>query len=85
MSDEDRGFNPRYMAYCRACGIIDPEEMLNVDDQRWPGGKMTGYLLWCDEAWRQFFVFHPSMGGEKRGNRETHEAFDAWLAKGEVR
>jgi hypothetical protein len=41
--------NPRYLAYCRAHGRT-PAEMLEHDDKEWPGGKMTGFILWLDDS-----------------------------------
>jgi hypothetical protein len=38
-------YQSRYLDYCRAHNKT-PEEMLAFDAQRWPGGRMAGFLLW---------------------------------------
>jgi hypothetical protein len=45
--------NPRYLAYCRAHGKT-PDEMLAQDREAYPGGCMTGFLLWNGAQLREF-------------------------------
>lgn len=72
-------YNPRYLAYAAAHGR-DPEAMLAHDAEAWPGGNMTGFLLWISERWQAF--------GNVRGVRapryypwsdEDHADFDRFI------
>jgi hypothetical protein len=40
---------PRYAAYCVKNGK-NPDEMLEADRKRWPGGVMCGYILWIQKS-----------------------------------
>ena len=44
-------WNPRFVAYARAHNRT-PEGMLAHDERRWPGGKMTGFMLWVQGHWK---------------------------------
>lgn len=61
----------RYVAYCRAHWAATPEAMLARDEAVWPGGCMTGYILWITRKWRKW-----------TGPAWDHDGFDAWLAGG---
>jgi hypothetical protein len=63
------GTQSRYVAYCLAHGATSPEEMLARDTEQYPGGCMTGYILWISWKWREW-----------PGAAWDHEGFDAWLA-----
>lgn len=43
-----RDFNPRYLAYCEAQGN-EPDKQLQIDADRFPAGKMVGFLCWCTQ------------------------------------
>lgn len=45
--------NSLYQVYCRENGN-DETRQLELDEQRWPGGKMCGYMMWCGEKWSQW-------------------------------
>lgn len=45
--------NALYQVYCRENGN-DEAAQLAIDEERWPGGKMCGYMLWCGEKWREW-------------------------------
>ena len=45
--------NSLYRAYCRENGNTE-EQQMEDDEERWPGGKMCGYMLWCGEKWGQW-------------------------------
>lgn len=50
--------NSRYVAYARAHGKT-PEAMAQADKAAWPGGSMTGFILWIAKQRRQFAALHP--------------------------
>jgi hypothetical protein len=84
---EPQGMNPRYLAYCRAHSKT-PDAMLAHDDAAWPGGKMTGFILWMSEQWHAFMVTHcPHKRGTlawdmfKAQAAESDGLFDQWQAK----
>lgn len=55
MTDYHKGWNPRYVAYAHANGCT-PSGMLVVDAERYPGGKMCGFVLWNEQKWNEFFA-----------------------------
>lgn len=68
--------NPRWVNYCRAHGRTSTEQLAH-DAAEFPGGKMTGFLLWhrarIQEAYKAIpdaFTF---------GGITNHETYDAWL------
>ena len=73
---------PRYLAYCRAHGR-SPEDMLAYDKARYPGGHMTGFILWLGDRWRVFCRMHGTWDTaeleRKLGLVEAHRDFDTWL------
>lgn len=40
--------NIRYFYYAKAHGMT-PEQMLEHDQREWPGGMMTGFILWISK------------------------------------
>ena len=78
---KERQWNRRYLAYAAAHGH-GAEEMLARDAERWPGGKMCGFMLWVQARWRTWAKEageHPEWGGG--WSARQHAAFDAWLAR----
>lgn len=74
-------WNPRYVAYARAHHVDVPAEMLRRDQVAWPGGCMTGFILWLNERWREWDKL---VGIRDPYQRElelhdAHEWFDLWL------
>lgn len=69
-------YQPRFIAYARACGNT-PEAQLVADDSAWPGGCMTGFILWIGGKWNEW-KSETQWGGIVLTN-EDHTAFDNWL------
>ena len=42
-------YSTRYLAYCAALGR-SPDEQLAYDREAWPGGCMTGFILWVSRV-----------------------------------
>jgi hypothetical protein len=75
------GTNPRYLAYCAAHGHTgDPEGMLAEDSRRWPGGSMTGFILWTRGRWDQWLALNPGRSLDRLTDAD-HDAFDRYLAE----
>jgi hypothetical protein len=73
-------WNLRYLAYCRANHNV-PEAQWLIDKEKYPGGKMTGYILWNRLHWALFFQ---SLGLEKQPqviSQDMHKQYDEWLLK----
>jgi len=76
--------NPRYVAYAASQGR-SPSEQMAHDDIEYPGGIMTGFILWIPNAWREWAKdkkLSPEKVKQLRSNRasqEQHDDFDGWL------
>jgi hypothetical protein len=69
--------NPRYLAYCRAHGNAYKEQLAK-DTETFPGGKMTGFVLWLQQKWREFRdEKHPDIHMDFV--KLKHGEFDKWL------
>ena len=69
--------NARYLAYCKAHGKTS-DEMMEHDRLVWPGGVMTGFILWNTEKLRSFRMRHPeAFLGDSLCD---HSSYDTWLA-----
>jgi hypothetical protein len=69
-------WNPRYLAYCYA-HERSPEEMHAFDGQRFPGGRMCGFMCWNMQQWSEFGKTHKFDRHSK--SKADHDAYDAWL------
>ena len=73
-------WNPRYVAYAKQAGRT-PEETLQDDAERFPGGKMAGFIAWISKRWAEWDRQRPAKfapNGEYRSDEE-HTEFTAWL------
>jgi hypothetical protein len=79
----DKNWAPRYAEYCRAHNRA-PSRMLEDDTARWPGGKMTGFILWlgarlqayCEQrGWKRT----ASGSNDHIWSEQDHADFEAWL------
>jgi hypothetical protein len=55
--------------------------MAEHDEVRWPGGCMTGFILWISSQMLKFFRAHPEAFGRKwDGAADLNQMFDdvAW-------
>lgn len=74
-------FNPRYTLYAKAFGN-DPDQQLDVDKRNWPGGCMTGFIIFIGRAWRVFAHLHRCnhMADIHLLIPDVDRQFDIWLA-----
>jgi hypothetical protein len=75
-----KAWNPRFLAYCRSQGESDPDAMIALDTQRFPGGCMTGFSHWVLGKWREFDKMK-GYGMFHVRTDQDHTEFDVWLAK----
>ena len=68
--------NPRFVNYARYHGNT-PEQQLAHDRQRYPGGVMTGYVLWNRSRIVMFSHIEPR--AFTCGGLTDHESYDRWL------
>lgn len=69
-------WNPRFANYARVHGN-SPVEQLAEDRNRWPGGSMTGFVLWNRERLVEASRAIPE--AFCLGRLVDHETYDAWL------
>jgi hypothetical protein len=72
-----KSWNPRYLAYCYPCS---PQNQLALDRKLYPGGCMTGFILWVKARWREF----DQMKGQRADDPDSRtdqkmREFDGWL------
>ena len=72
-----RLWNPRYLAYCRAHGAETPEQMVERDRIRWPGGINAGFLSWHGGMLASWF----RESGDSATGPLDHARYDAWLER----
>ena len=74
-------YQPFYVVYAKSHGR-EPDDMWDHDKERWPGGKMCGYILWMGERMRAWYnlTHHPRV---KDSNAtlwpEERTQFHEWL------
>lgn len=73
-----KGINPRYLAYCTAHGRT-VDEMRAHDEERWPGGRACGFILWMSATWQAWDKLHGYKWSEHVRSSEEYDRFDAWL------
>lgn len=70
-------WNPRFVAYARANGRL-PEEQREHDRALYPGGTMTGFVLWIGARWEEWRAAR-GMRADHPLSDVDHAAFDRWL------
>lgn len=68
-------WNKRYLIYAQS-HLSTPEDMMESDRWRYPGGKMCGYLNWINESIRQWKAETGHVGPLVPAD---HMRFDVWL------
>jgi hypothetical protein len=70
----------RYTSYARSHGLT-PEQMIAQDADRYPGGRMAGFIIWIGQQWD---AWEKATGRPSRHRvaltLPEHQAFDEWLA-----
>lgn len=80
----EKRWNPRFVAYARATGEPDPDRALARDGDAYPGGKMTGFILWIRERWTAWYLANgrvpdrPSCPAPMLSQAD-HESFDRFI------
>ena len=72
-------WNPRFELYAEMHNRT-PDAMLAFDAERYPGGRMAGYITWIDERWRDYAR---AKGLSRDLASLDQAAFDAWLRETE--
>ena len=84
MTEDKTTTNPKYLAYCKAHGEPDPEAMLERDRVEWPGGCMTGFILWIGEKAREFDAEYGGRDGRSCAPHSWYfREFDAFVLGGQ--
>jgi len=73
-------WNPRYLAYCRA-NHYEPDVQNAIDRKQYPGGFMTGFILWNNLHWALFFkeVYGIDNYKDYVKGEDTHKQYDNFL------
>jgi len=74
----DRDWNPRYLQYARITNGGTPEQTLDRDHERWPGGRMCGFILWVEARWAEWKRLVGVPANEPVFLAQRKE-FDVWL------
>ncbi len=72
-------WNPYYLAYAAASGL-SPEAMLLYDAERFPGGKMCGFIGWMRQRWQEWDALNKHGKNHVRFSDE-YKKFESWLSK----
>ena len=72
-------FNPRYVCYAQV-HERDPEQMLAFDAERFPGGKMAGFLIWMGHRWSEYRHLR-GLSATAPLSDADHDDFMSWLER----
>jgi len=71
-------WNTRYLEYARAHGTSSPTAMLARDEQKYPGGRMAGFILWIGRRWEDW-RWKNGRNANDPLTQADQDSFDAWL------
>jgi len=71
-----RCYSHRFLVYCHTLGKT-PTECLRYDCALYPGGKMTGFIIWGHQQIAAYLAEHPESFTGDRLLDQTK--YDAWL------
>jgi len=74
-------YNPRYLAYCNHHNKT-PDQMMEYDKERAPGGCMGPFIIWINQKWRTYDRLPPELYGIH--NEIAHIQFDDMLNRGVI-
>ena len=77
-SDVDGCYVVRYQVYAIAHGR-SPDDMMAHDEAEYPGGKMTGYIVWVNRKWSDWHA--AQIIPRTYCTDADHAAFDLWLVE----
>jgi hypothetical protein len=72
-----KAWNPRYVVYASA-HQRGPDEMLALDCERAPGGRMAPFIIWMSQRWQEWRRQN-GMRPSEHVSGAGHAEFDAWL------
>ena len=70
-------WNSRYVAYAQAHGK-SPDEMLEFDRERCPGGHMAEFIIWIGQKWSLWRAAN-SRHRDAALSDADHANFNSWL------
>jgi hypothetical protein len=73
MSNPD--WNPRFVLYAKSRGL-SPDDALAQDAKDYPGGRMTGFLVWSNDKTSAYRKAH---GLKTSDPILDQDHYDAWL------
>lgn len=74
----EKPWSTRYLEYARHEGTENPNAMLRRDENRYPGGRMVGFILWAGARWAEWRELNNRKENDALSQAD-HDAFDAWL------
>lgn len=80
MEEAMNEWNPRYVAYAEAAGR-SPEAQIDWDRERWPGGYVTGFVLWIRKRWAEFNT-EKGLPVDYPSSIYSQQEFNEWLSSG---
>ena len=69
-------YQKRYIAYAKYHGKT-PQEIYEHDKEQFPGGRMTGFIIWINKMRLNFIKTHPEFS--LHGCITNHEAFTKFI------
>lgn len=67
-----------YTLYAKAYDNT-PDDQMVADQEKWPGGRMCGFILWMNAAWRKFDELHDPQRKDVPHTPKERDAFREWL------